>query len=54
MRTRSGVIAVVAAAALSLLAIVFQQWSLTRYDLVLDLPECIRIRTGETGGAAFG
>ena len=39
MRTRSGVIAVVAAAALSVLAFVVQEWSLTRYDLVLDLPE---------------
>jgi len=39
MRVRSGVIVIVAAAALSVLAFVVQQWSLTRYDLVLDLPE---------------
>jgi signal transduction histidine kinase len=39
MRVRSGVILVVAAAALSVLALVVQQWSLSRYNLVVDLPE---------------
>ncbi|HZD24610.1 MAG TPA: ATP-binding protein [Acidimicrobiia bacterium] len=39
MRVRFGVIMVLAAAALSVVAFVVQQWTLTRYGLVLDLPE---------------